>query len=810
MSPQDPFLGAPNTGAAAASPLLAHLNPEQLAAVTLPAGHALILAGAGSGKTRVLTTRIAWLLQNGQATPGGILAVTFTNKAAKEMVARLTAMLPVNVRGMWIGTFHGLCNRLLRAHHKAAGLAQTFQILDTQDQLSAIKRLCKQHNVDDERFPPKQLQYFIAGCKEEGRRPRDVVASDPDTRKKVELYQLYEDQCQREGVVDFGELMLRSYELLRDNDPIRAHYQRRFAHILVDEFQDTNRLQYLWLKQLAGDEVNGRFEAHGSVIAVGDDDQSIYAFRGARVGNMQDFVREFNVRHQIKLEQNYRSYSNILDSANALISHNSRRLGKNLRTTQGAGEPVRVYEATSDLAEAQWMVDEIKQLVKNDGFERREIAVLYRSNAQSRVIETALFNAAVPYRVYGGLRFFERAEIKHALAYLRLLENPHDDTSFARVVNFPPRGIGARSIEVLQDAARSAGCSLHDAVSAVPGKAGANLGAFVAMIDVLREQTQGQNLRSIIERMLDATGLIEHFRSEKEGADRIENLEELVNAAESFVTQEGFGRDAVALPLDEHGSPLTQSPASQGLDVNAPLLGEPLRPTVPGVVDADTGETLSPLAAFLTHAALEAGDNQAQAGQDAVQLMTVHASKGLEFDAVFIGGIEEGLFPHENALSDQGGLEEERRLMYVAITRARKRLYLSHSQTRMLHGQTRYNVKSRFFDELPEGALKWITPKQQGFGTFAPNTGAGGAYGSSARGPFGFKSETFASPPVPPQKAAPAHGLRAGIAVFHTKFGEGKVLAIEGAGDDARAQVSFARHGTKWLALSVAKLTVVD
>ncbi|MGD9773689.1 UvrD-helicase domain-containing protein [Diaphorobacter sp.] len=810
MSPQDPFLGAPNTGAAAASPLLAHLNPEQLAAVTLPAGHALILAGAGSGKTRVLTTRIAWLLQNGQATPGGILAVTFTNKAAKEMVARLTAMLPVNVRGMWIGTFHGLCNRLLRAHHKAAGLAQTFQILDTQDQLSAIKRLCKQHNVDDERFPPKQLQYFIAGCKEEGRRPRDVVASDPDTRKKVELYQLYEDQCQREGVVDFGELMLRSYELLRDNDPIRAHYQRRFAHILVDEFQDTNRLQYLWLKQLAGDEVNGRFEAHGSVIAVGDDDQSIYAFRGARVGNMQDFVREFNVRHQIKLEQNYRSYSNILDSANALISHNSRRLGKNLRTTQGAGEPVRVYEATSDLAEAQWMVDEIKQLVKNDGFERREIAVLYRSNAQSRVIETALFNAAVPYRVYGGLRFFERAEIKHALAYLRLLENPHDDTSFARVVNFPPRGIGARSIEVLQDAARSAGCSLHDAVSAVPGKAGANLGAFVAMIDVLREQTQGQNLRNIIERMLDATGLIEHFRSEKEGADRIENLEELVNAAESFVTQEGFGRDAVALPLDEHGSPLTQSPASQGLDVNAPLLGEPLRPTVPGVVDADTGETLSPLAAFLSHAALEAGDNQAQAGQDAVQLMTVHASKGLEFDAVFIGGIEEGLFPHENALSDQGGLEEERRLMYVAITRARKRLYLSHSQTRMLHGQTRYNVKSRFFDELPEGALKWITPKQQGFGTFAPNTGAGGAYGSSARGPFGFKSETFASPPVPPQKAAPAHGLRAGIAVFHTKFGEGKVLAIEGQGDDARAQVSFTRHGTKWLALSVAKLTVVE
>ncbi|UJB66819.1 UvrD-helicase domain-containing protein [Acidovorax sp. YS12] len=800
MHSQDP-LSAP------AAPLLQGLNPEQLAAVTLPSGHALILAGAGSGKTRVLTTRIAWLLQNGHATPGGILAVTFTNKAAKEMVARLTAMLPVNVRGMWIGTFHGLCNRLLRAHHKAANLPQAFQILDTQDQLSAIKRLCKQFNVDEERFPPKQLAYFIANCKEEGMRPRDVPAHDADSRKKVEVYQLYEEQCQREGVVDFGELMLRSYELLRDNDPIRAHYQHRFRHILVDEFQDTNRLQYLWLRQMAGDEADGRLQTHGCVMAVGDDDQSIYAFRGARVGNMADFVREFAVAHQIKLEQNYRSYSNILDSANHLISHNSRRLGKNLRTTQGAGEPVRVYEAATDLAEAQWMVDEIRQLVRNDGLARKEIAVLYRSNAQSRVIESQLFNASVPYRVYGGLRFFERAEIKHALAYLRLLENPHDDTSFLRVVNFPPRGIGARTLEVLQDAARQAGCSLHDAVSAVPGKAGANLGAFVVLVDVLREQTQGLSLRGIIEQMLESSGLVEHFRTEREGADRIENLQELVNAAESFVTQEGFGRDAVALPLDEHGQPLTQSPVSQGLDPDAPQLDEPLRPAA-GIIDADTGETLSPLVAFLTHAALEAGDNQAQAGQDAVQLMTVHASKGLEFDAVFIGGLEEGLFPHDNASSDRDGLEEERRLMYVAITRARQRLYLSHAQTRLLHGQTRYNVKSRFFDELPEEALKWITPKQQGFGSFAPNSGAGSAYGTSPGGRFGFKSDSYASAPPPPK--ATSHGLRAGLAVFHTKFGEGKVLAIEGTGDDARAQVHFPRHGTKWLALSVAKLTVVE
>ena len=794
MFPQATLSVAPD------SPLLQHLNAEQLSAVTLPNEHALILAGAGSGKTRVLTTRIAWLLQRGEASPGGILAVTFTNKAAKEMLTRLSAMLPVNVRGMWIGTFHGLCNRFLRAHYKLANLPQGFQILDTQDQLSAIKRLCKQFNVDEERFPPKQTQWFIAGCKEDGLRPNAVEVRDEESRKKVEIYQLYEEQCQREGVVDFGELMLRSYELLRDNDPIREHYQRRFRHILIDEFQDTNKLQYAWIKMLAGPE--------SSVLAVGDDDQSIYAFRGARVGNMADFVREFQVQHQIKLEQNYRSGSNILDSANELISHNSKRLGKNLRTAQGPGEPVRVFESPSDLAEAQWMVEEMRQLVKGDGLARKEIAVLYRSNAQSRVIETALFNAAVPYRVYGGLRFFERAEIKHALAYLRLLENPHDDTSFLRVVNFPPRGIGARSIEQLQDAARAAGCSLHDAVSTVTGKAGANLGGFVAKIDVLREQTTGLTLREIIDLVLQHSGLMEHYKTEKEGADRIENLEELVNAAESFVSQEGFGRDAVALPVDELGTPLTQSPASQGLDPAAPMVREPAPEFLPP--DAETGETLSPLAAFLTHAALESGDNQAQAGQDAIQLMTVHSSKGLEFDCVFITGLEEGLFPHENSMSDFDGLEEERRLMYVAITRARKRLYLSHSQTRMLHGQTRYNVKSRFFEELPEAALKWITPRHQGFsagqGSFAGGYSARPAWGQSS---LGGSAPSFASPPVPEQRAAPSHGLKSGMAVFHTKFGEGKVLAIEGTGPDARAQVNFPRHGVKWLALSVAKLTPI-
>jgi len=798
----------------APSPLLAGLNTEQGAAVTLPPEHALILAGAGSGKTRVLTTRIAWLLQTGQVTPGGILAVTFTNKAAKEMMTRLSSMLPINVRGMWIGTFHGLCNRFLRAHHKLANLPATFQILDTQDQLSAVKRLCKQFNVDDERYPPKQIQYFISGCKEDGQRPGDVVARDEETRKKIELYALYEEQCQREGVVDFGELMLRSYEVLRDNGPVREHYQRRFRHILIDEFQDTNRLQYAWIKMFSTPPIEGLSPAGNAVFAVGDDDQSIYAFRGARVGNMADFVREFNVRHQIKLEQNYRSCSNILDSANELISHNSHRLGKNLRTDAGAGEPVRVFEATSDFAEAQWMVDEMKQLARED-VPKVEMAVLYRSNAQSRVVETALFNAGLPYRVYGGLRFFERAEIKHALAYLRLLENPNDDTSFLRVVNFPPRGSGARSIEQLQDVSRTSGCSLHDAVSAVTGRAGVAIGAFVAKLDVLRERSEGMTLSEIIELVIDHSGLVDHYRAEREGQDRVENLEELVSAAKSFVGIEGFGRDAVARTADASGQPLTQSPASQGFDASLPVLDEPLAP------DADTGETMSPLAAFLTHAALESGDNQAQAGQDAVQLMTVHAAKGLEFDCVFITGMEEGLFPHENSMSDRDGLEEERRLMYVAITRARKRLYLSHSQTRMLHGQTRYNMKSRFFDELPEACLKWLTPQQPAWGAPGGPGGGGGQWQNGRR--------SFGAPPVLQPAWSPGFNdkgdpkglgqiapepdrgtdIRAGQAVFHNKFGEGKVLAIEGAGADARAQVNFSRHGTKWLALSVAKLTPI-
>jgi DNA helicase-2/ATP-dependent DNA helicase PcrA len=784
----DPFLPP---SAPVPARLLENLNPEQLAAVTLPRGHALILAGAGSGKTRVLTTRIAWLIQTGQVSPAGVLAVTFTNKAAKEMLTRLSTLLPINVRGMWIGTFHGLCNRFLRAHWKLAALPQSFQILDATDSVSAIKRVIKGMKLDEERFVAKQVAWFIAGCKEEGLRPKDVAVRDELTRTQQAIYQAYEDQCQREGVVDFAELMLRVYELLRDHAELREHYQRRFRHVLVDEFQDTNKLQYAWLKMLAGPE--------SSLFAVGDDDQSIYAFRGARVGNMADFEREYRVEQVVKLERNYRSYGNILDTANALISHNLRRLGKNLRTEAGPGEPVRIFEATSDFAEAQWLLDEARQLIR-DGSPRSEIAVLYRSNAQSRVIESALFNAGMPYRVYGGLRFFERAEVKHALAYLRLIENPNDDTSYLRVVNFPTRGIGARTLEQLQDAARQSGRSLWQSVGAVPGKGGANLQAFNTLVDAMREATRGLTLREIIEQMLDGSGLRDFYRAEREGAERLENLDELVNAAEAFVTQEGFGKDAVALPVDEQAGTIAEGfPAAVALAETQ--------------ADADTGEIMSPLAAFLTHAALEAGDNQAQAGQDAIQLMSVHAAKGLEFDQVFITGLEEGLFPHENSATDPDGLEEERRLAYVAITRARKRLYLSFSQTRMLHGQTRYNLKSRFFDELPEGALRWLTPRNQGFGSgFARDYQAAWQRGSGLGSVVGAGRVAPREAPAAFEAAARTtpQGLRSGQSVFHTKFGEGVIVTLEGVGADARAQVNFGRHGMKWLALSVAKLTPVD
>ncbi|NYT82991.1 UvrD-helicase domain-containing protein [Alcaligenaceae bacterium] len=759
--------------------MLDKLNPQQQAAVTLPPAHALVLAGAGSGKTRVLTTRMAWLIQTSQASPYGLMAVTFTNKSAREMLTRLSALLPINTRGLWVGTFHGLCNRLLRAHHRDAGLPQTFQILDSADQLAAIKRLLKAAGIDDDKFPPRDVQRFINGAKEEGQRPGDLEAWDPHRKRLIEIYVLYQEQCEREGVVDFAELLLRAYELLQRNAPIREHYQRRFRHILVDEFQDTNTLQYRWLTLLAAD--------GAAVFAVGDDDQSIYAFRGANVGNMSDFERDYARGNVIRLEQNYRSYGHILDSANALIANNSTRLGKNLWTEQGEGEPVRVVEQPSDLLEAQWIIDEIKALI-HDGKLRSQIAVLYRSNAQSRIIEHALFSAAVPYKVYGGLRFFERQEVKHALAYLRLMDNPHDDTSWLRVVNFPARGIGARTLEQLADFARQQNSSLFRAVPTMPGKGGANLAKFAGLIEQMAHEAQVLSLPELIEHVIHHSGLMAHYQQDREGADRIENLQELINAAAAFVAEENFeGLPAGRIPDDA---------------LNAQALSPD--PDVQGSVAA-----MSPLAAFLTHASLEAGDNQAQAGQDAVQLMTVHAAKGLEFDAVFITGVEEGLFPHENSLLEAAGLEEERRLMYVAITRARERLYLTLAQSRMLHGQTRYALRSRFLDEIPEEHLKWLTPREAPHvarqeswsGAFRRGRSYGASDGDSIapRAPRSFSSGVTVGD----------RQFRIGTGVRHAKFGDGTVIALSGSGQDAQAQIQFREVGTKTLALGVAKLEIL-
>ena len=737
--------------------LLHGLNEPQLAAVTLPPQHALILAGAGSGKTRVLTTRIAWLISTGQASPQTVLAVTFTNKAAKEMLTRLSAMLPINVKGMWIGTFHGLCNRMLRAHYRDAGLPQLFQILDSADQLAAVKRLLKSLNVDDEKFPPRELCWFINAQKEAGLRPAAVEAWDDWTRRRVELYAAYEQQCQKEGVVDFAELLLRCYELLERNEPLRRHYQERFRHILVDEFQDTNKLQYKWLKLLAGDSA--------ALFCVGDDDQSIYAFRGADIGNMRDFEREFRVANLIRLEQNYRSHGNILDAANAIIRNNPSRLGKNLWTEAGAGEPIRVHESYSDSDEARFIVEEVKALA-SEGHARQEMALLYRSNAQSRALEHALFNAGLPYRVYGGLRFFERAEIKHALAYLRLIANENDDTAFARVVNFPTRGIGARTLEQLSDAARAHASSLHAAIPQVAGAGGAKLAAFAELIVRLREAAQ-LPLPELVEHVLDLSGLRTHYQHEKEGQERLANLDELVSAASSFVAEEGTANAEGELSGDL---------ASFSSDI-----------TPSALVSTETGQ----LARFLAHAALEAGEHQAGEGDDALQLMTVHSAKGLEFNVVFICGLEEGLFPHENSIVEDKGLEEERRLMYVAVTRARQRLYLCHAQTRMLHGQTRYNLPSRFIDEIPAALLKFLTAR-------------------AGRGGFAYPDAVSPTPTFSPApRKRDSGGFSIGQTVMHPKFGLGVIVNAEGGGADARVQINFGNAGMKWLALSVAKLEPV-
>ena len=784
--PHSPVLSSPHPR------LLDNLNPEQSKAVTLAHESALVLAGAGSGKTRVLTTRIAYLIQTGQVSPAGILAVTFTNKAAKEMLARLSLMMPINTRGMWVGTFHGLCNRLLRAHYRDAHLPQTFQILDSADQQSAVKRLLKTLNVDDEKFKPRELCWFFNHCKDQGLRAAAVEAQDEFTRRQVELYRAYDEQCQREGVVDFAELLLRCYELLGKNPALLEHYRERFKFILVDEFQDTNRLQYQWIRLLAG--------GGAAMFAVGDDDQSIYGFRGAEVGNMRDFQRDFAGPNVIKLEQNYRSQGNILDAANAVIQQNKERLGKNLWTDAGKGEPVRIFAAASDNDEAEFIIEEVRAQ-NRAGTALVDMALLYRSNAQSRVLEHALFRAGVSYKVYGGLRFFERQEIKHALAYLRIAANPDDDGAFSRVVNFPPRGIGARSLEQVQELAQRHNVSMYAAAASgvakgeISGRAASALGAFLKIAEALKTSASALALQELVDECLEKSGLRAHYLAEREGADRLENLGELINATTQF-EEEYDGEDTA-------------------------------------------------LVGFLTHASLEAGEHEAGVNEDALQLMTVHSAKGLEFTAVFLSGLEEGLFPHENSIKDLDSIEEERRLMYVAITRARERLYLSFAGQRMLHGQMRYGIVSRFVDEIPTPLCKWIViperhagylagrqmyPAAQSAGGYRTGSSGGGAWregrgsgeehlaGRANRAPgiathdagygrIGAPDPTRANFET---KRPDAHPFAIGQNVMHAKFGEGVVVNFEGHGLDARVQVKFRGDGTKWLALQYAKLTAMS
>ena len=746
--------------------LLSGLNNEQLKAVTLQDQSALVLAGAGSGKTRVLTTRIAYLIQSRQVSPHSILAVTFTNKAAKEMLIRISAMLPINTQGMWVGTFHGLCNRMLRAHYQDAGLPQAFQILDSADQLAVIKRVLKDIDADIEKFPPRQVQWFINNAKDGGIRGSQVEASDDFTRKMAEFYLVYEQQCNKEGVVDFAELLLRSYELLTRNEILQKHYSGRFSHILVDEFQDTSQLQYKWLRLLAGVEA--------SVFVVGDDDQSIYAFRGANTGNMKDFERDFHISEIIKLEQNYRSHGNILDAANTLIRNNNGRLDKNLWTSEGDGELLRVYNAPTDLDEAAFIVKEAKSL-HAEGIKLSQIGLLYRSNAQSRVLEHALFNASLSYRVYGGLRFFERQEIKHALAYLRMIANPNDDNALLRIINFPARGIGARSLEQLQDSAKEKGGSLWQAALENRGGAALNqelgdgtlvsrienraagipkkgLNSFVFLIESMQQDCLELTLPEIIKHMLERSGLVPHYNSQREGANRLENLNELINAVTSYIQE---AED-------------------------------------------------SSLTAFLAHASLEAGEHQSGNDQDAIQLMTVHSSKGLEFHSVFLSGLEEGLFPHDNSRNEAGGLDEERRLMYVALTRAQRRMYLSFTQSRMLHGQTRYNIPSRFLKEIPENLLKFLHPVQE-------STDIGRVSGGK-----NYRVDALTRDSKLRMKGSASGILDSdnskwsiGQNVLHAKFGEGIIVNCEGGVSDGRVQVKFSQYGIKWLSLEYAKLTPV-
>lgn len=723
--------------------LLDGLNDAQRNAVCAPPGNMLVLAGAGSGKTRVLVHRIAWLIQVENVSPYGVLALTFTNKAAAEMRQRCESLLGMPTGGMWVSTFHSIAHRLLRQHWEEAKLPQGFQILDSQDQQRLIKKVIRALDLDEKQWPAKQAQYFINARKDEGKRPQHLPDSgDPITRQLVRIYTAYENDCNRLGVIDFAELLLRSLELIRDNLELQAHYQQRFRHILVDEFQDTNTIQYAFLRLMAGNT--------GRVFAVGDDDQSIYGWRGAKVENIQQLSKHFTDTQVIKLEQNYRSTGNILNAANALIANNDGRMGKELWTDTGEGELIDVYAAYNEIDEARYIGDRIKQWV-DDGGQREDCAILYRSNAQSRVFEEEMLMRGYPYRVFGGLRFFERAEIKDALAYLRLCSNRHDDPSFERVINTPTRGIGDRTVEQLREYGRSRSCSLWQAAqdmmaqNGLTARAAKAVQGFIDLVDELAASCAEIELYEKVEHVIHQSGLFDHYGKDKseKGEAKQENLKELVTAARSFRMDE----------KEEY---------------------------------ADMPE----LDAFLSHAVLESGEGQGQAWEDCVQLMTLHTAKGLEFPLVFLVGLEEGLFPHQMSLEEEGRLEEERRLAYVGITRARQQLVISYAESRRLYGKENFAMPSRFVGEVPSEYTREVRPKPKVTSSFSGGLFDDDSYSTSAD----FK------------ESADYSGLYIGQAVMHSIFGDGVVTACEGQGSHARVQVNFSSEGMKWLVLAYANL----
>ncbi len=721
------------------TPILESLNDAQRQAVTAPSAPLLVIAGAGSGKTRVLTHRAAWLIDVEGISPQSLMAVTFTNKAAAEMRGRIESLLQMPVNHLWVGTFHGLAHRLLRRHWQDAGLPQNFQIIDSDDQLRIIKRLLKNLKLDDDRWVPRKIQYFINAQKDEGLRPQHLDdEGDVNRRQFISLYHDYQEICDRGGLVDFAELLLRAHELWRDNPQLLQHYQTRFRHLLVDEFQDTNAIQYAWLRLLAGKE--------GIPFVVGDDDQSIYRWRGARVEHINQFQKDFPTASVVKLEQNYRSTATILHAANAVIANNGSRMGKNLWTEGGDGEPIRIYAAYNERDEADFVVGRLQDWSDQGGL-RADAAVLYRSNAQSRVLEESLINAGLPYRVYGGLRFFERAEIKDALAYLRLMANRDDDTSFERIVNRPTRGIGARTVETMRDYARTNSCSMWRAAGAVAsgalnGRAASSVVVFLNLIERMAKATADLHLQVRVDHVIHGSGLIEFFQKDQgeRGETRVENLGELVSAAKSFA--------------------------------------------------ADPADEMSPLDGFLSHAALEAGEGQAAAWEDCVQLMTMHSAKGLEFPLVFLCGMEDGLFPHQRSVADPSGLEEERRLCYVGITRAKQTLYVTYAERRRLHGMDNRSRPSRFIAEIPAELVQEVRPRVQVSRPMA--TSGPRSYGRTAGITAGADL-----------------GVRLGQRVRHGKFGDGVILNCEGQGAHARVEVNFETAGTKWLVFSYANLDLM-